>query len=95
MAEWTFLTNHAQVLLCLARCNGQHLTAREIAGQVRITERAVQRILDDLETEGYISRHRDGRANRYEVHGDVPMRHPAQRGRAVRDLLDLLAVSQG
>ena len=89
MSEWTFLTNYAQVLLCIAR-NGR-LTAREIAATVRITERAVQRILDDLEEVGYISRFRDGRKNRYEIHPELPMRHPAQRGRAIRDLLELVA----
>ena len=90
MSEWTFLTNHAQVLLCIAR-NGR-LTAREIAATVGITERAVQRILDDLEDVGYISRFRDGRKNRYEIHQELPMRHPAQRGRAIRDLLELIAL---
>ncbi len=89
MSEWTFLTNHAQVLLCIAH-NGR-LTAREIAATVGITERAVQRILDDLEEVGYISRFRDGRKNRYEIHPELPMRHPAQRGRAIRDLLELVA----
>jgi predicted transcriptional regulator len=88
MTAWTFLTNHAQVLLCIAR--NSRLTAREIAGTVGITERAVQRILDDLEQAGYISRSRDGRKNRYAVHDELPMRHPAQQGHAVRELLDLL-----
>lgn len=88
MAEWTFLTNHSQVLLCIVR-NGR-LTAREIADIVGITERAVQRILDDLEAAGYISRFREGRKNRYEIHPELPMRHPAQRGRAIKDLLELL-----
>ncbi|MCY0898105.1 MAG: MarR family transcriptional regulator [Firmicutes bacterium] len=89
MSHWTFLTNHAQVLLCLAR-NGGRMTAREISQTVGITERAVQRILDDLEEAGYISRHREGRQNHYEIHPELPMRHPAQRGRAIRDLLSLL-----
>lgn len=88
MSDWTFLTNHAQVLLCVAR--NSRLTAREIAATVGITERAVQRILDDLEQAGYISRFRDGRQNRYEIHPELPMRHPAQRGLAVRDLLAVL-----
>ncbi|BDG59727.1 helix-turn-helix transcriptional regulator [Caldinitratiruptor microaerophilus] len=92
MSEWTFLTNHAQVLLCIAR--NSRLTAREIAATVGITERAVQRILDDLEEAGYISRFRDGRRNRYEVHPELPMRHPAQRGRAVKELLNLLMPSE-
>ncbi len=92
MSEWTFLTNHAQVLLCVVRNGNGRLTAREIAEIVGVTERAVQRILDDLENAGYISRFRDGRTNRYEIHPELPMRHPAQRGRAIRDLLELLAL---
>lgn len=89
-AGWTFLTNHAQVLLCIARQG--RVPARDIAATVGVTERAVQRILDDLEAAGYISRTRDGRTNRYEVHPHLPMRHPAQRGLAVQDLLDLLTL---
>ena len=92
VSGWTFLTNHAQVLLCVARDSRQ--TAREIAATVGITERAVQRILDDLETAGYLTRSRDGRRNRYEIHPEVPMRHPAQGDHAVRDLLVLLAPPQ-
>lgn len=85
---WTFLTNHAQVLLCVA--GNPRLTAREIAAAVGITERAVQRILVDLEQTGYISHARDGRRNTYQIHTDRPMRHPAQQGHAIRDLLNLL-----
>ncbi|PDW03158.1 helix-turn-helix transcriptional regulator [Candidatus Viridilinea mediisalina] len=88
MSQWTFLTNHAQVLLCIAQ--NQNATAREIAGQVGITERAVQRILRDLHDAGYVSHTRVGRSNRYAIHADRPMRHPAQHGLAVRELLDLL-----
>ncbi len=88
MSQWTFLTNHAQVLICISR--NQSATAREIAGQVGITERAVQRILRDLHDAGYVSHTRDGRTNRYEIHADTPMRHPAQHGHAVRELIDLL-----
>jgi DNA-binding IclR family transcriptional regulator len=89
MATWTFLTNHAQVLLCIAR--NPQLTSKEIATQVGITERAVQRLLDDLAKADYISRTRDGRRNVYEIHPERPMRHPAQQGRAIADLLNLLA----
>jgi DNA-binding IclR family transcriptional regulator len=88
MATWTFLTNHAQVLLCIAR--NPQMTSKEIAAHVGITERAVQRLLDDLAKADYISRTRDGRRNVYEIHPERPMRHPAQQGRAIRDLLDLL-----
>jgi DNA-binding transcriptional ArsR family regulator len=85
---WTFLTNHAQVMLCIAR--NSRIAAREIAAEIGITERAVQRILNDLEQGGYISRARDGRKNVYEIHAERPMRHPAQEGRTVRDLLELV-----
>lgn len=88
MAHWTFLTNHAQVLISIAR--NRSATAREIAGQVGITERAVQRILRDLHDAGYVSHTRDGRTNRYDIHADTPMRHPAQHGVAVRELIELL-----
>ncbi len=82
---WTFLTNHAQVFLCVAQ--NDHCTAREIASIVGITERAVQRILTDLESDGYIQRIRDGRNNHYHISLDMPLRHPAQQGQPVRDLL--------
>jgi predicted ArsR family transcriptional regulator len=85
---WTFLTNHAQVFLCIAQ--NTHLTAREIAVKVGITERAVQRILGDLEKEGYVQHVREGRTNRYTIDMDKPLRHPAQHGQAVRDLLSQL-----
>ena len=86
--EWTFLTNHAQVFLCVAQ--NEQITGREIAAIVGITERAVQRILDDLEQEGYIQRFRDGRRNHYRTSLDRPLRHPAQHGQPVRDLVALL-----
>lgn len=91
MSSWTFLTNHAQVLLAISANN--RATAKEIAATVRVTERAVQRILDNLEAEGYISRFRDGRKNRYEIHGDRPFRHPAQEGHSVGDLLKVLSAT--
>jgi predicted ArsR family transcriptional regulator len=88
MHSWTFLTNHAQVLLCIAR--SPHMTAKEIAVEVAITERAVQRLIHDLDDAGYISRERVGRQNRYVVHMDRPMRHPAQHGRPISELIALL-----
>lgn len=86
--SWTFLTNHAQVLLCIAE--NRLITTREISEIVGITERSAQRIVDDLEAEGYITRQRQGRRNRYEVHPEISMRHPAQKGIAVKVLLDIL-----
>lgn len=85
---WTFLTNHAQVFLCVAQ--NSRSTAREIAVIVGITERAVQRILSDLEKEGYVHAVREGRSNRYTADMDKPLRHPAQHGQPVRDLLTMV-----
>lgn len=87
--SWTFLTNHAQVLLKIA--NNPMITTRELGEHVGITERTAQRIVDELEAEGYITRHREGRRNRYELHPDLSMRHPAQQGIAVRELLQVLS----
>ncbi len=89
MRRWTFLSNHAQVLLCIAR--NPSITTREIGDQVGITERAAQSIIDDLETAGYLTRHRHGRRNRYDLHTDLPLRHPAQQGLTIRNLLELLS----
>jgi predicted transcriptional regulator len=85
---WTFLTNHSHVFICLARDPDVRL--RDLAEQVGITERAVQNILSDLESEGYVTRERIGRRNRYELHTDRPMRHPVERGHVVRELLEPL-----
>lgn len=86
--EWTFLSNHGHVLLCVAR--EPEILLREVAERVGITERAVQRIVADLEQGGYLSRVREGRRNRYEVHAELPLRHPVEAHREVRVLLDLI-----
>jgi hypothetical protein len=86
--EWTFLSNHAHVLLCIAR--EPEVRLREVAHRVRITERAVQRIVADLEEGGYLSRSRDGRRNRYAVHLDRPLRHPVESHRDVGVLLNVI-----
>lgn len=86
--SWTFLTNHSHVLICLARDPG--LRVRDVAEQVGITERAVQKILGELESGGYLVRTRVGRRNRYEVYPDRPMRHQVERGHTVGELLDVL-----
>lgn len=85
---WTFLTNHSHVLICLAR--DPDLRLRELAEFVGITERAVQTILRDLEAEGYVSRRRVGRRNRYDVHPEHPMRHPVESGHRIEELLEVL-----
>ena len=84
---WTFLTNHAHVLIVVRREPRARL--RDIAEAVGVTERAVQLILDDLEAAGYVRRTRVGRRNEHTVLGG-PLRHPLERGRAVDDLLDAL-----
>jgi predicted ArsR family transcriptional regulator len=88
MADWTFLTNHAHALLCVAREPGMRL--RDIADCVGITERAAHRIVDDLCEEGYLTRHRVGRRNFYEVHPHAPLRHPLERDVEVGDVLAVL-----
>ena len=87
-ASWTFLTNHAHVLLCIAR--DPEIRLRELSGLVGITERAAHRIVVDLEVGGYISRERNGRRTHYELHVDVPLRHSIERHRTVASLIALL-----
>ncbi|MEU3459550.1 helix-turn-helix domain-containing protein [Streptomyces sp. NPDC006733] len=82
---WTFLTNHARVLVQIAR--DPTLRVRDIAARCELTERAVQRIIADLETDGYLSHTRTGRTNRYQVIPDTQLRHPADAGATVADLL--------
>ena len=85
---WTFLTNHAMVLLCLAQDSSARL--RDVADTVGITERAVQHIVSDLEAEGFLRRTRDGRRNRYALDLDQPLRREMSRGHTVRELLALV-----
>lgn len=87
-ASWTFLTNHAHVLLCIAR--EPDVRVRDLADRVGITERAVQRIVSELEEAGYLTRDRDGRRNVYEVRRDQPLRHPIERHRSVDSLIALV-----
>jgi predicted transcriptional regulator len=89
VAHWTFLTNHAHVLLCIA--NNPDVTLREIAAQVEITERAAHRIVSELEAGGALVRERDGRRNHYEIRDDFPLRHPLEQHCQVGQLLRLLA----
>lgn len=92
MSSWTFLTNHARVLLAISADN--RATAKEIAAVVGVTDRAVQRIIDDLETEGYLSRSREGRKNRYTIHSTHDLRHPAQHGCTIHNLLTAFTVAK-
>ena len=85
---WRFLSNHTQVLLCLHR--DPNARFRDIAQSVGITERAAQRIVAELVESGYVESERNGRRNHYNVNTDIAMRHPAQRGHEVGELLELL-----
>lgn len=85
---WTFLTNHAQVLLCLSA--DPEIRLRDVADRVGITERACQRIVADLVATGYITVSRVGRRNRYTVDRDHAMRHSAQVGVEIGALLEAL-----
>jgi predicted transcriptional regulator len=86
--RWTFVTNHTQVLLCIAHDENTRL--RDIAQQVGITERATGRIVRDLEESGFITRRRIGRRTHYEVNREAPMRHALQAGHNIGELLQAL-----
>ena len=83
---WTFLTNHAHVLVAVSR--DPELRQREIAELVGITEGAVQRILQELEDDGYVARERVGRRNRYQVIAGQPLRHPLEAGHTIEEIID-------
>src|ERR671918_1660489 len=86
---WSFLTNHARVLLCIAQDAGVRL--REIGEAVGITERAAHRIVTELADAGYVSRRRVGRRNHYTIQADLPVPDPLARGQNVGELLAILA----
>ncbi|MEZ4523814.1 MAG: helix-turn-helix domain-containing protein [Thermomicrobiales bacterium] len=86
--DWTFFTNHMHVLGCLA--DAPDLTLREVAERVGITERAAQRIVAELEEQGYLVRTRIGRRNSYELHPELPLRHPLECHIQVGELLEML-----
>ncbi|MGD9889732.1 MAG: helix-turn-helix transcriptional regulator [Dehalococcoidia bacterium] len=90
--SWTFLSHHALVLLCIARDPDARLS--EIAHDVGVTERAVQRLVGDLLAAGYISRIRVGRRNTYQVDASRLLRHPIEQPRSVSTLLTFLDVVQ-
>ena len=87
--SWTYLSNHAHVLVCLAQEPDARI--RDIAEQVGITERAVVNILNDLDEAGAITRSRDGRRNHYEVQSEAALRHPVEAHCTVGDILEVLA----
>jgi DNA-binding MarR family transcriptional regulator len=88
-ASWTFLTNHAHVLLAIAA--EPEIRIRDIAAEVGITERAAHRIVSDLEEAGYLQVMKVGRRNEYIVRRELPLRHPAERHHRIGELLKVLA----
>lgn len=91
--RWRFVTNHGHVLECIAADPSARL--RDIAAAVGVTERTAAQIVGDLERAGYLTKTRDGRRNRYEVHGELPLRHARHRHRTVGDLIRVLATPPG
>jgi predicted transcriptional regulator len=91
--RWKFLTNHAQVFVCVAHDPGVRL--REISERVGITERAAHRIVTELATSGYIERERNGRRNRYTIQSGVELPDRLGRVERVGDLLAILTHTNG
>ncbi|RKN46146.1 helix-turn-helix transcriptional regulator [Micromonospora endolithica] len=89
---WTFLSNHGHLLLALARDPEARL--RDAAQAIGITERAAQSIVSDLEAEGYLTRQRVGRRNRYTINQDGPFRHPAERDHSIGELIAIFTTPQ-
>jgi hypothetical protein len=86
-AGWTFLTNHAHVLICIAR--DPLVRLRDVAVQVGITERAVQKIVEELKEAGYLKSAKVGRRNQYQLELRMPLRHPIEKHRSVQDVIVL------
>ena len=87
-STWTFLSNHAHALISIAR--DPDARVRDVADAVGITNRAAQRILNELVDAGVLTRERRGRRNHYAIVGDAPLRHPLESHRSVGDLLRVL-----
>jgi DNA-binding IclR family transcriptional regulator len=88
MESWSFLTNHARVLLCIAHDPGARL--RDIAASLGITDRSVYSIVTDLTAAGYVVKHRDGRRSHYQIQAHLPLPEPASREPAIGEVLALL-----
>jgi Mn-dependent DtxR family transcriptional regulator len=90
---WRFVTNHGHVLACIAADPSARL--RDIASTVGVTERAVGQIVSELEHAGYLTKTRVGRRNHYEVHGELPLRHPLHRHHTIGELIRFLQAPSG
>jgi hypothetical protein len=87
-SSWTFLSNHGNVLLAIV--HNPDATLREVAAMMGLSERAVQRIVADLEAGRYLERVRTGRRNRYKIHPELPLRHPVTAHRDIGSLIELM-----
>ena len=92
MAEWSFLTNHARVLVCIAHDPGVRL--RDIATTLGITERSAYSIVTDLTASGYVVKLKDGRRNRYQIQAHLPLREAITQERTIGEVLDILVESK-
>ena len=88
MADWSFLTNHARVLLCIAHDPGVRL--RDIAARTGVTERTAYGIVTDLTEAGHVVKHKDGRRNRYQIQAHLPLPETDSRERTIGEILALL-----
>jgi DNA-binding IclR family transcriptional regulator len=88
MAEWSFLTNQARVLVCIAHDPGVRL--RDIATTLGITERSAYGIVTDLTEGGYVVKEKDGRRNRYQIQAHLPLREAITQERTIGEVLDVL-----
>jgi predicted ArsR family transcriptional regulator len=89
VTDWSFLTNHARVLLCIAHDPGVRL--RDIAARLGVTERTAYGIVTDLTEAGYVVKHKDGRRNRYQIQAHLPLPEPDSRERTIGQILALLS----
>ncbi len=92
VSGWSFFTNHAHVLLCLAE--DPEMRLRDVVTAVGITERAVQKIISELESGGVLERERIGRRNVYRIHGELPLRHPVESHCTVQGLIEFILGSK-
>jgi predicted transcriptional regulator len=92
MTEWSFLTNHARVLVCIAHDPGVRL--RDIAKTLGITERSAYGIVTDLTANGYVVKLKDGRRNRYQIQAHLPLREVITQERTIGEVLDVLVESK-
>ncbi len=90
---WSFFTNHAHVLLCLAA--DPEMRLRDVVAAVGITERAVQKIIAELESGGFLERARVGRRNVYRIHGNLPLRHPVESHCTAQGLIGFILGAKG